>query len=273
MKKFLSTIICGFVLAGIISAQNSGIPVELKPFVLKGYSMMDFVKEDLNGDKLKDYILVLKTSGEDTMTFDNPDWDAARPLLLITRQTNGKLKKIANSNSLVLCKNCGGIMGDPYQGITTKPGEFTISFYGGSSWRWSENYTFRFDKLKKDWFLEKHFSASFHSGEPETTTVNTTILRNEAGDISLNMFSPDYNRDTSYWLVNSARTYFYDNPDLRSKPGKSYLINKNMVKSIKRFKNFIECSYSNEKEETTYGFILIKDLLNLPPPPFGQKQN
>ena len=209
MKNFLLAVLCGLVIPLLSLAQDKSIPAELKPFVLKGYAGMDFIKEDLNGDGKKDYILVLKTVGEDTMTFDNPVWDAARPLLLIIRLTNGKLKQAAISNSLVLCKNCGGVMGDPYQGITTKPGEFTVSFYGGSSWRWGEDYTFRYDKAKKDWFLEKHFSTSFHSGDPETSTVNTTILRNEAGDISLTKFSPDYNTDTSFWLVKAVRTYFY----------------------------------------------------------------
>jgi hypothetical protein len=68
-------------------------------------------------------------------------------------------------------------------------------------------------------------------------------------------------------VVDAARTYFYDSPDLKSKPRKSYLVEHNMVKSIKGFKRFIECSYTNEKEETTTGFILKKDLLNLPPHP------
>lgn len=34
-----------------------------------------------------------------------------------------------------------------------------------------------------------------------------------------------------------------------------------MVSHIKKLKSFIECSFTNSKEATTYGFILKKDLL------------
>lgn len=242
------------------AAQDIVVPAELKSFIQPGYDVMDLVKEDLNGDRLKDYILVFKIAGEDTISFDNPRWDAARPLTLIIRQPGGSLKLMSSSSSLVLCRNCGGVMGDPYQGITAKPGEFTVSFYGGSSWRWSEEYTFRYDKQKKDWLLETHKSASFHSGDPEKTMEETTIRRGEIGDIPLPVFTPGYNTDSSTWKVKTAKTFFYASPVLLSKPKRSYLVKGNTLVSSKQFKNFIGCSYTNEKGDVTQGYILKKDL-------------
>lgn len=243
-----------------IVAQNTTIPEELKPFIMPGYEVMDVVKGDLNRDKLDDYLLVLKTAGEDSFSFDNTDWDAHRPLLLIIRQANGTLKTVAVNNELIFCKNCGGVMGDPYQGLTIKPGEFTADLYGGSSWRWAESFTFRYDAVKKNWFLQTHKSTSFQSGDPERTMNELVISRSETGDISIEKFTPHYNADSSSWKVKAAKTYFYNSPVIGSKPGKAYLVKGNKVVSFKQFRNFVECSFTNSKGTVTTGYILKKDL-------------
>ena len=151
-------------------------------------------------------------------------------------------------------------MGDPYQGITVKPGSFSLDFYGGSSWRWSTVYTFKYDVIKKNWYLQQHASSGFQSGDPETTIENTVINRNEIGDVTLQNFTPYYNADSSTWKVKTLRTYFYSSPDVKSKPKKAYLVKGNTVTSIKQFKTFIECSFTSSKETTTYGYILKKNL-------------
>lgn len=243
-----------------IVAQNTTIPEELKPFIMPGYEAMDVVKGDLNKDKRDDYLLVLKTAGEDSFSFDNTDWDAHRPLLLIIRQANGTLKTVAVNNELIFCKNCGGVMGDPYQGLTIKPGEFTADLYGGSSWRWAESFTFRYDAVKKNWFLQTHKSTSFQSGDPERTMNESVISRSETGDISIEKFTPHYNADSSSWKVKAAKTYFYNSPVIGSKPGKAYLVKGNKVVSFKQLRNFVECSFTNSKGTVTTGYILKKDL-------------
>lgn len=263
MKYFLVTLLLMFAGLPGLRAQDTAIPPELEPFVYKGYEPLDFVKADLNGDKLMDYLLVLKIEGEDTMTWDNPTPETVRPLLLIIRQPDRSLMQQARNEALILCRQCGGVMGDPYQGLTTKPGEFTADFYGGSSWRWTARYTFRYDKTKKNWFLLTHSSSSFQSGDPDKTMKETTINRNEIGEISLEDFSPSYNSDSSSWKVNAVKTWFYNSPNLLSKAGKTYLVKGNTITSYKKYKNFIECSFTNSKGTTTHGFILRKDLILL----------
>lgn len=260
MKKFLSTI-CFILLFLVSHAQQTEIPAALKPFVKTGYEVLDFAKQDMNGDKLADYILILKKAGEDTITFDNAEWNAVRPIMLIVNQPGGKLEKIAENNELILCRNCGGAMGDPYQGITTKPGEFTVDFYGGSSWRWSDQYLFRYDKVKKNWFMETQAMSSMHVADPDAKEETTLIKRVETGDISLQGFSLYYNSDSSVYKVNTTKTYFYPSPDLKAKPKRAYLVKGDTVLSTKYFKNFVQCAFTNNKNETTYGYILKKDLV------------
>jgi hypothetical protein len=240
------------------------IPEKIKPFITKGYEALDIIDKDLNGDGLKDYVLVLKIKGEDTISFDNPQCDAVRPLLLITGQAGNKFKLFASNKEIVYCRNCGGSMPDPYEGIETLPNEFIINHYGGSTWRWTDAISFRYDKIKKNWLLQTHSISSFQAGDPEATTRETVINRSEIGDITLANYTRNYNSDTGNWRVAAAKTYFYDSPILKSKPREGYLIKGNAVKSIKRFKNFIECTYVNDRGDITSGYILKKDLLLVP---------
>ena len=70
------------------------------------------------------------------------DPEQPRPLLILVRDANGALKLAKRSAKAVFCRNCGGMMGDPFQGVTIEKGRFTIEHYGGSAWRWSSNFTF-----------------------------------------------------------------------------------------------------------------------------------
>lgn len=264
MKKIFSSFFVVIAFGCIAIAQEKEVPSELKPFILQGYEVLDFIKEDLNSDKLTDYILILRSKGEDTLTFDNPDWDVPRPLLLLIRQTNDQLKLAAENTKIIYCRHCGGAMGDPYQGVLFKNGDLLFDFYGGSSWRWAETITFRYNKVKKNWFLQNHFISSFQAGDPDNTTTETTIGRAETGEISLQNYFPYYNQDSSSWKVKTVKTYFYESPDLKSKPKKAYLIKGDIVRSSKSFTNFIDCFFTNSRGQITTGYILKKDLLLLP---------
>ena len=57
----------------------------------------------------------------------------------------------AKCSNAVLCAECGGIFGDPYAGISFTRNVLNITHYGGSAWRWSSNFTFRFQH--KQWEL------------------------------------------------------------------------------------------------------------------------
>jgi len=98
--KLLTTFLV-FAFSLSIQAQEKELPKELDPYLLQGYEMLDFGKGDLNGDKLQDYILIMKTKGEDTITFENPEWEAARPVLLLLRQPGGGLKAASTSTSVI----------------------------------------------------------------------------------------------------------------------------------------------------------------------------
>ena len=121
----------------------------------------------MNLDKYEDLILVLESSD----IINNPE-DEERLLLILIGEKNGTYKLAAKSNKTVYCSDCGGMMGDPFQGITIKNGYFSIEHYGGSAWRWTKIITYKFSKADNHWFLHRDGGEFFHAAEPEKSKSN-----------------------------------------------------------------------------------------------------
>ncbi len=240
-------------------AQDVKVPTEAKSFIVKGFEPLDYVAGDLNGDKKPDAILILKTPGEDTIMEQFP----TRPFLLLIRQADGKLQQVVRNDSIIMCRQCGGVFGDPYNGITLTPTGFNLSFYGGSSWRWSYDYQFVFRANGKSWFLVKEKQSNFHAGDPEKTMKNVVITEAEAGPVTIDKFNSNPSNTGSEWKVKAVKTYFYDSPVPGSKPRKGYLVKGNQIVCIRELKNFLEVTYSDGKYTTTGGYLLRKDLQRL----------
>ncbi len=148
----------------------------LQSFLPDGLDVMDFEYGDLNKDDRTDDVILIgydKKKEEDDMSADPP----ARPLLILTRTEDGKLKKEASNDKSVLCVSCGGVMGDPYQDIAIKNGYFSVEHYGGSSWRWTRIVTYKYDEAKKGWFLHKDGGTSFHASEPDKAEDNVRTTK------------------------------------------------------------------------------------------------
>jgi hypothetical protein len=128
------------------------------------FSVLDSAIGDLNLDSYPDKLLILKSNEEGIAT------DVPRPLLILAGQPDNTYQLIARNDSVVLTANDGGIMGDPYLGMTIKKGFFSIEHYGGSSWRWSRVITFKYSKEDNTWRLHRDAGESYHSSDPDKTT-------------------------------------------------------------------------------------------------------
>lgn len=161
MKK--SSLIISFLIISLtVKSQSNNI----KPFIPKGFTLLDSASGDLNNDGFKDLIVVLKNDLEGTVP------DTTRPLLILHGSKNGTYKLIAKNDHVVLCEACGGVFGNPYEGITIKNNYFSIGHYGGSSWRWTRIITFKYDLKSKQYVLHKDAGISFHTSDPDKTTEN-----------------------------------------------------------------------------------------------------
>lgn len=143
---------------------------ELKHYIPEGFTVMDTVYGNLNKDKYKDMIMVLKDVHEDIVS------DSKRPLMLFLGKADGTFTLAAKNDNVVLCFGCGGVHGDPYEQVVIKNGYFSVEHYGGSGWRWTRIITFKYSDKDKNWLLHKDGGVSYHTSAPDKmeTNVRTT---------------------------------------------------------------------------------------------------
>ncbi len=145
----------------------------LMSFIPDNHLVLDYEYGDLNKDGLKKDVILIAYQPD---LERNREDDVKRPLFILTRTSDGKLKKEARNDNVALCSTCGGVMGDPYQDIAIKNGYFSIEHYGGSSWRWTRIITFKYDEGGKGWLLHKDGGLEYHASNPDDSkeTVKTS---------------------------------------------------------------------------------------------------
>ncbi len=136
--------------------------------------VIDSIAGLLNNDELLDYILVCRSINESETEYDEYD----RKSFIYLGQANGVYNQHSSNVGAVLCKNCGGIFGDPFETITIEPGnQFSISHYGGSNYRWSILSKFNYDSIADNWVLQSVENSSFTTFEPDN--VETVVFTKE----------------------------------------------------------------------------------------------
>jgi hypothetical protein len=147
---------------------ESGISAEA--FVPSGWKIMAQAEGDLNKDGIPDAALVLRESAEEKEGADTADMK--RILVILFGASSGGYKLSATSKEAVLCKDCGGVFGDPFVGIKIVRGVIVIDHYGGSRNRWG--YTHRWRYQDGDWFLVGLTSRQedILEGTSEVTDIN-----------------------------------------------------------------------------------------------------
>lgn len=163
------------------------LPQKIAKFIPPGYALIDTAMGDLNLDKFRDIILVLKTIGEDT-ALDATEFK--RPLVLLLGHDDKTFSVAARNDNVVYCYTCGGVFGDPYDGIQIKKGIFTVHHFGGSNDRWSNDITFKYSPTDKTWYLYKIIDKGwsvFHL-DKVGTSVQT---KKDFGVVRFDKYNPD----------------------------------------------------------------------------------
>jgi hypothetical protein len=134
-----------------IQAQNTSL---FNKFIPKGYQLLDSKSGDINQDGITDYIIICKSPNEDQE-------EMKRPLLILHGNANGELSLFKRNDNIVLCYLCGGVMGDPYTGMTLKKNYFSVEHEGGSSDKWSRIITFKYNATSLIYVLNIITCVSF----------------------------------------------------------------------------------------------------------------
>lgn len=190
-KILLLLSLCLLVMTANAQTESVKVPAEVMPFVENGTKAIALESADLNGDGMKDFILVLERQISEDEQSDYPK--DQRPLLILVRDKDNKLTEAKRNESMVMCSQCGGIFGDPFAGITIGKNTFTVNHYGGSAWRWTADYTFNYSRIDKTWQLVKIEKTSYHNVRPMKETLEKTVLTppKDFGKVDIADFNAD----------------------------------------------------------------------------------
>jgi len=180
----------GLLLAGLLPGRQPSdvpaLPASIRRVLPAGYAVLNAAQGDLNRDAVPDWLVVLKKPNEQK-TSDVVSHPTKRPLLVFVGGTGGTYTLAARSDNAVYCVDCGGIMGDPFTGLTIKKGYFTVEHYGGSAQRWTRYVTFKYDPAARTWLLHRDGSEHFHALDPEHGTTTATTAK-DFGRVPLTKF-------------------------------------------------------------------------------------
>lgn len=189
-ENILLLILCFSVTSANAQTEAVKIPAAVKPFVEQHTKPITLESADLNGDGLKDYILVLER--ENPTEKDEYDYPKnQRPLLILVRGTDNKLTEAKRNETIVMCSQCGGMMGDPFAGVTVGKNTFTVNHYGGSAWRWTADYRFNYSRVDKAWQLVRIEKTNFHAAD-QNKTLKRIIMTppKDFGKVDIADFDP-----------------------------------------------------------------------------------
>jgi len=107
-----------------------------KIFNEKGLDIIIEKSGDLDSDKIDERVIVYETK-------DSTEYGFIRRICVL-KNIDGKWTDWKSSRNAILRSEEGGMMGEPFEGIEINKGVLSISFFGGSSWKWSFTDKYRF---------------------------------------------------------------------------------------------------------------------------------
>ena len=141
----------------------SSLSQDFRSFIPNDYDTLDdgVARGDLNKDGKEDIVIVVGSKWEQDENWSEKasDSNVAPRLLIILFGTDSGYVQIVKNDKAILCKDCGGIFGDPFAGIEINKNVLSINHYGGSNWRWGYTHKFRFQD--KEFFLIGQTKYSF----------------------------------------------------------------------------------------------------------------
>lgn len=168
---------------------SRAIPRELERFVDAGARPVCAQPGDVNADGTPDFVLVIERLG---VYYTGAELqNAKRALLVLVREPGGSLRLAARSDHAVMCSQCGGVFGDPFEGVEAQPGSFTVYHYGGSAWRWRADYTFAYVPSAGTWRLAKVKELTHWTLDPNKIQERTFTTPGDFGAIDLARFRPE----------------------------------------------------------------------------------
>lgn len=124
---------------------------DVESFVPKGYQILFQKEGNLNQDKTKDVAVIIESISEINDLKEADHAQKPRILFILMGKTAGGYDLSIQSNESLMLSNDGGVFGDPLQELYIMGKTVCVDYYGGSNFKWSYTYKWRFQN--SDWFL------------------------------------------------------------------------------------------------------------------------
>lgn len=137
--------------------------------------VFDSISGYINDDEFLDFILVCHSKNESETEYDEYE----RVTYIYVGLADGSYRQHTVNIGAVLCKHCGGVYGDPYDGFSINPKNgFSIVHYGGSNYRWTIYTDFHYTAEMDRFFLVETVNTSFTTFDPDKEEVSTKTTEN-----------------------------------------------------------------------------------------------
>ncbi len=195
-RKALARCSAGAKAAGYKAAQTASespveraikVPVDVRPFVPTGSDPIMLKAADLDGNGQQDYVLVT----EERASREEGESAGGRTLWILVRGPDGRLMLAKSNASAIYSADMGGMMGDPFVGVSASTRSFEIEHYGGSAWRWSTSSRFNYSKRDNTWQLVRVQNESFHAPDANDSEVTVETPPKHFGKIDIADFDPE----------------------------------------------------------------------------------
>lgn len=148
----------------------------LADFIPAGHEILQAVSADLNADGRSDRVVVLRRNDEQARSEAEGEV-ILRPLLVLMGRAHELFVLAARSDRAVLCHACGGMLGDPFEGVRVEARQIHIAHSGGSALRWSKEAVFQYDPGRERWLLRELTEATFHATDSDDRASTTQTPR------------------------------------------------------------------------------------------------
>jgi hypothetical protein len=165
-------------------------------FIPTGWVILDSVSFDYNNDSLLDYVVLIETieNAEYKKRWGNVEMemdDKPRILFILKGREDG-FSIDCQANELILTSGQGGMMGDPYQGVSVSGNKICTSFWGGSRDKW--NLSHCFIHQNNNWIL----------WSTETSGGNAVLMYHMKYDFETGNFNYEYVEEEYYEASDST---------------------------------------------------------------------
>lgn len=220
MKKLLLTLIllcgasAGFGQDEFPMPKESDYPelpkTAAKPadFIPKGWEIMGKAEGDLNGDKQKDAVLVIKGTDAKFVTkhdgLGTSPFDTNPRMLAILFWENDQYKLVQQSNSFIIMSEYP-TMGEPFQAVKITNGVVQFDFemfMSAGGWGMSnQNYKFRYQKEKFELIGADKTDVQRNTGEMESRSYNFVT-----GKVKISIGKTSSDKQKVTWKTYKSKT-------------------------------------------------------------------